>query len=209
MLKSPVRAEEQRLEIAEALVALRAPAAPAWIMARVAAMLAQYFTADLPQSVVAIQAEDWLEAQRNQPQWATTEAVRWWKSADNPDRKRRPLVGDIAGRVGVEMEVLFVADRAVQRQVQRPPAEPQLTLVPTSQPVSLAVRAAVLRGLMNLSTLLVSTCAGPCPWAISDGLQWRIPDTKVGINVVALCAQTNGQPSAGLVCPQRHQQTTA
>jgi hypothetical protein len=51
-----------------------------------------------------MEAEDWREALGEYPQWAIERAVRWWKSADNPDRRRRPLEGDIAARCRIEMD---------------------------------------------------------------------------------------------------------
>ena len=84
-------------------------------MARVAALLSQYYAADVPPSVVSIMAEDWKEELAPYPQWAITSAVRWWKSEANPDRKRRPLEGDISARAKHEMMLVRLASHAVQR----------------------------------------------------------------------------------------------
>jgi len=84
-------------------------------MARVAALLSQYYAADVPQAAVSMMAEDWLEELREYPEWAITKAVRWWKSEANADRKKRPLEGDIAARAKFEMQVVRFADRAVRR----------------------------------------------------------------------------------------------
>lgn len=76
---------------------------PVWCLARVAALLSPYYEKDTPQGVREMEAEDWREALAEFPRWAIERAVRWWKSADNPDRRKRPLEGDIASRCRVEM----------------------------------------------------------------------------------------------------------
>lgn len=82
---------------------LSAPAQPAWTMARIAALLSPYYEKDMPQAVQMMEAQDWAEALAEYPQWVIERAVRWWKSADNPDRRKRPFEGDIAARCDVEM----------------------------------------------------------------------------------------------------------
>lgn len=102
-------------------------------MLRVTALLGQYFTANVPKSVFAMQAEDWLEALRDQPEWAITKAVRWWKSNNNPNFHRKPLEGDIAERVRIEVGVLYVAERALKRGFDaHAQAKPKLTLTDQS-----------------------------------------------------------------------------
>ena len=83
--------------------ALSEPAAVTWSMARVAALLSPYFDKDTPQGVREIEAEDWAEALAKYPSWAIERACRWWKSADNPNRRKRPLEGDIEDRIRYEM----------------------------------------------------------------------------------------------------------
>lgn len=112
---SPIATDEQCDEVANALSVMQEEARPAWIMARVAALLSQYYAADVPPSVVSIMAEDWKEELAPYPQWAITNAVRWWKSEANAERKRRPLEGDISARAKHEMLLVRHADRAVRR----------------------------------------------------------------------------------------------
>lgn len=90
-------------EIKATVAALSEPASPVWIMARVAALLSPYYDKDTPRAVREMEAEDWLEALAQYPQWAIERAVRFWKSADNADRRKKPLEGDIAARCKVEM----------------------------------------------------------------------------------------------------------
>ena len=85
---------------------LSAPASPVWILARVAALLSPYYEKDTPQAVREMEAEDWLASLAGKPEWAITSAVRWWKGPDNPDRRKRPMEGDIAARVAVETQAL-------------------------------------------------------------------------------------------------------
>jgi hypothetical protein len=63
-----------------------------------------YYDRDTPQGIREMEAEDWREALAEYPQWAIERAVRWWKGADNPNRRRRPMEGDIAERCRVEMD---------------------------------------------------------------------------------------------------------
>jgi len=82
---------------------LMVPVEPVWCLARVAALLSPYYEKETPQAVREMEAEDWRDALAEFPRWAIERAVRWWKSADNPDRRKRPLEGDIAARCRIEM----------------------------------------------------------------------------------------------------------
>ena len=90
-------------EVEATVSALSEPCNETWCMARVAALLNPYYDKDTPPAVRRMEAEDWLEALSPYPQWAIERAVRWWKSADNSDRRKKPLEGDIAARCKVEM----------------------------------------------------------------------------------------------------------
>lgn len=90
-------------DIKSAVSEITQPVDPVWCMARVAALLNPYFDKDTPQVVREMDAEDWMEALAPYPQWAIERAVRWWKSEHNPDRRKKPLEGDIAARCKVEM----------------------------------------------------------------------------------------------------------
>lgn len=115
LLKLPIQTDGERDEIVQAIHDLQTPPERAWVMARVAALLSQYYAADVPQSIVKMMAEDWAEAIGDYPQWCITKAVRWWKSADNPERKRRPLEGDIEAICKREYGVVKIAQLALRR----------------------------------------------------------------------------------------------
>lgn len=115
LLQQPIRDEQQLTEIKEGLHAMTAPPRKEWMMARVASLLSQYYAADVPQPIVQMMAEDWAAELEKWPEWAIEKAVRWWKSADNPDRKRRPLEGDISERASVEAGLISVGRLAVKR----------------------------------------------------------------------------------------------
>lgn len=78
-------------------------------MARTASLLSPYYEKDVPQGVRVMEAEDWADALADFPQWAIQKAAQWWKSADNPDRRKRPLEGDIAARARFEMQAVRAA----------------------------------------------------------------------------------------------------
>ena len=100
-------------ELTDMVEAMSKPADVVWTLARVAALLNPYFDKETPQGIREIEAEDWAEAIRQYPQWAIERACRWWKSADNPDRRKRPLEGDIAARIRKEMEAVTVAKKRI------------------------------------------------------------------------------------------------
>lgn len=126
LLPSLRECPKAKAEASSMLPAITAPANPVWVMARVAALLNPYFEKDTPQAVREIEAEDWAVALRGIPQWALENAVRWWKSADNPDRRKRPLEGDIAARCKVEMMAVRAAQinlNATGKTYQPQPSE--------------------------------------------------------------------------------------
>ena len=98
------------------MAALTEPCDETWCMARVAALLSPYYDKGTPEGVRRMEAEDWLEALAEYPQWAIERAVRWWKSADNADRRKKPLEGDIAARCKVEMRGIGAVPGLLQRK---------------------------------------------------------------------------------------------
>lgn len=113
-LRSPLASQAARNEVAATVAALSQPASPVWILARVAALLSPYYEKDTPQAIREMEAEDWLAALEGKPQWAITAAVRWWQGDSNPDRRKRPMQGDIAARVLVETEAIRAGHLRVQ-----------------------------------------------------------------------------------------------
>jgi hypothetical protein len=85
-----------------AIARLMSPCPEAWIAARVLSLLSQYYDRDIPGPVKEMEARDWIAELAGHPQWAIDRACRWWGSADNPYRHRRPLHGDIVARCNVE-----------------------------------------------------------------------------------------------------------
>lgn len=84
------------------------------MMHRVLALLAPYYSNDVPQSLREIEAEDWLVELRQFPEWALVNAARWWKGGDNPDRRKRPLEGDISARCKREIGLISTGRMAVK-----------------------------------------------------------------------------------------------
>lgn len=71
--------------------------------------LEPYFSKDTPQSVKKAEASMWADALGKFPAWAVKRAIYWWQSADNPDRRRRPVFGDIEARARIEVAPLRAA----------------------------------------------------------------------------------------------------
>jgi len=105
----PLDTGMKRNDLAHQADRLSVPASPAWIMARVAALLDQFYEKGVSQQSREFEADDWLAALRGKPRWAIEAAIRWWKGPDNENRRKRPLEGDIAARVYVEMQAVTAA----------------------------------------------------------------------------------------------------
>jgi hypothetical protein len=127
LLRLPQLPKEQWPEmqsVETAVAVLSEPCNPAWCMARVAALLNPYYDKETPPMVRQMEAQDWLEALASYPQWAIERAVRWWKSADNPDRRKKPLEGDIAARCKVEMRGIGAVPKLLNIKAQGRYIEP-------------------------------------------------------------------------------------
>ena len=74
-----------------------------------AGLLEPYYSRDTNQIAKQIEAEMWVQALGAFPFWAVRKAVFWWQSAANPDRRKRPLFGDIEERAGIEMRPVTAA----------------------------------------------------------------------------------------------------
>ena len=115
LLHTPIGSEIERQEIEAKIEALKTPATPKWITGRVATLLAQYFVGNLSEQMMTAIAADWEHELRPYPAWAIANAVRWWMGADNPERRKKPMVGDIAERCVKEMELVRVAEICLNR----------------------------------------------------------------------------------------------
>lgn len=100
-------------------------------LVRVTALLREYFQADTAQSVIEVAAEDWLDALQPFPDWAIRRACRWWQGVDNPDRRKRPLIGDIVGICRNEVALVELARKAIAGPIvaiaDHPPARKRVT----------------------------------------------------------------------------------
>jgi hypothetical protein len=127
-------------------------ASPEWTMARIAALLSPYYEKDVPQAVRIMEAEDWAEALAEYPQWAIQNAVRWWKSEHNHDRRKRPMEGDIAERCRIEVQPVRAAkyylDREIVPVASSAPALPRPSLPDQEerQAISARIMAEVFQG---------------------------------------------------------------
>ncbi|MBL3566168.1 hypothetical protein JMM59_14325 [Rhodovulum sulfidophilum] len=109
VLRSLRVAPAERETAAMIATQLSRPGDPVRTMARVGALLTPYFDKETPRALREIEMEDWADALADFPDWAIERAAKWWKSADNPQRRKRPLEGDIAERCRVEMRAVRAA----------------------------------------------------------------------------------------------------
>uniref|UniRef100_A0A2A3K2R9 Uncharacterized protein n=1 Tax=Alloyangia mangrovi TaxID=1779329 RepID=A0A2A3K2R9_9RHOB len=110
MLQSQRVVPAEREAVQRVVNALSQPADPVRIMARVGALLEPYYDKGTPQSIREIEMEDWADALGKYPYWAIERAAKWWKSEGNPQRRKRPLEGDIAARCKVELMAVRAAE---------------------------------------------------------------------------------------------------
>lgn len=115
LLRRPVATDAEASEIRAGLDHLRKPAPRKWLLGRVTMMLSHYYVAQADEALVKGIAEDWAWELNGLPAWAVSNAVRWWMSGDNPDRRKKPMPGDISEQARKEMAALTVAEVALRR----------------------------------------------------------------------------------------------
>ena len=101
------------------------PADRTWLLARIASLLSPYFEKDTPIGVREMEADDWAQALGKYPRWAINNAVFWWKSSDNPNRRKTPMHGDIEDRVKSEMGVVKLALIKANQPAPTPQEQPE------------------------------------------------------------------------------------
>ena len=115
LLHTQLGSKTERDVLEEAVLKLSTPAPGKWITGRIASLLAQYFQGDISEGMMKSIADDWRHELQEFPAWSIAKAVRWWTGKDNPDRRKKPLPGDIAERAQKELGPLFVARSAIRR----------------------------------------------------------------------------------------------
>ena len=128
-------------------------------MARIAALLVPYYEKDTPQGVRNMEAEDWAVELGNHPQWAVERAVRWWKSEANPDRRKRPLEGDISARCKRETDAVRAATRVLGSPVAPIPQQSPTSEVSDEDKAHRAAVSAEMMGVFNADTSNVGDTA--------------------------------------------------
>lgn len=119
LLPSLKNSKQDRETAHEIAVSLGKPVNNTWLLARVTTLLNPYFEKEMTESLRKMELEDWVRALSGRPQWAIDRAVRWWKSVENPDRRKRPLEGDIAARVNIEMAAVARVRSALRKPVEQ------------------------------------------------------------------------------------------
>lgn len=115
LLEQPISSTEAASELQQQAEFLRRPAPAKWLMGRVLRMLSHYYVADNLDGALDGLAEDWAWELDGLPAWAVSNAVRWWMSSENHDRRKKPMPGDISERAKYEMRGLTVIDIAIKR----------------------------------------------------------------------------------------------
>jgi hypothetical protein len=107
LLHTPLASKIERDALEEAMNKLYTPAPAKWITGRIASLLAQYFQGDISEGMMKSIADDWYHELKDFPAWSIAKAVRWWIGKDNPDRRKKPMTGDIAERAQKELGPLM------------------------------------------------------------------------------------------------------
>lgn len=97
-----------------ALEYLKRPAPSSWIAGRALSLLSHYFISEEDERVAKAKAKDWGDILSGYPAWAINNAAQWWMSMENPERKRKPLPGDIQERAYKEMMGVRAAETVLQ-----------------------------------------------------------------------------------------------
>ncbi|OOY20868.1 hypothetical protein BMI86_10200 [Thioclava sp. DLFJ5-1] len=140
-------AEFDRLN--EIVAQLTRPATREWIVGRMAALLVHYYTAELPEKVNRAIGNDWAHELEGKPAWAISNACRWWMSADNSLRRKKPLPGDISERTDRELARIQTAKVMLERGVQ--PMK-QIEAEPRGQAIPIERRRKVAQELLSKAT---------------------------------------------------------
>jgi len=207
-LESQLSTRSDRDQIAASVQALSVPCDPSWLMARVMALLAPYFTANIPEAVRRIEAGDWLVALSDRPQWAIEKACRWWKGDENPDHRRKPIEGDIADRVRFEMGILAFGamkvreyDAGYAKRIAEPEEAP-----PT--PEQMEQRRAFANGIMSRFGYLKAMPKPPRPQSSADRNEpppspEEIAETMAVVNANAAARQAESDRRASVAAEIR------
>ncbi len=94
------------------------------LLVHVTLLLSGYQT-NLPEEALRAEVGYWAKAIADLPEWALEAACRWWRSADNPWRHRRPIEGDIVAHARQEMAFLHVARLRIE-EFDGAPAETEI-----------------------------------------------------------------------------------
>lgn len=126
LLHTPLDSKINRDALEDAIKKLCTPAPAKWVTGRIASLLSQYYIAELPANslnarkaeisadIMTSIADDWYSELKVFPAWSIAKAVRWWIGKDNPDRRKKPMAGDIAERAQKELGPIIVARTAVK-----------------------------------------------------------------------------------------------
>ncbi len=124
------------------------PAPGKWISGRIVTLLSHYFVAQTDQRVVEAMATDWVETLRKYPAWAIHNACRWWISAENEWRHRKPLPGDIEDRCKIELAPVRAA-KIMTALGPTPDPEPIRQIAPEDVERRKAVAEEIMRTFAN------------------------------------------------------------
>mgnify|MGYP003656552509 FL=1 len=130
LLHTRLNSKTERDVLQDAVDKFSKPAPKKWIIGRIAALLLQYFQGEISEQMMRVIADDWCHEMQEFPAWAIAKSVRWYISRINPDRRRKPLPGDISDIAQRELGPIFAAKSAIRRfdqgvvlRIEEAPAE--------------------------------------------------------------------------------------
>ena len=130
LLHTQLNSKTERDVLQDAVDKFSKPAPKKWITGRIAALLLQYFQGEISERMMRVIADDWCREMQEFPAWAIAKSVRWYISRINPDRRRKPLPGDISDIAQRELGPIFAAKSAIRRfdqgvvlRIEEAPAE--------------------------------------------------------------------------------------
>lgn len=126
LLERPIGGTAELMQMRTDILQLQIPTTRRWVAGRVATLMSQYFVSSAGADIMEGIAEDWIAELEDLPSWAIQKACQWWMGHQNPDRRKRPLAGDISLIARKEMGIVRVAEMAVERHLE---GKPPLRLV--------------------------------------------------------------------------------
>ena len=123
--RSRVKDQAEADDILFCCEVLSKPVVEDHLIARVVQFIgSHYYVPDAGDGLAKGMINDWIEELQGFPEWALSDAFKWWISSENPKRSKKPVPGDISDRAHSQMAFVRVARIAAQKYTSAPSGTP-------------------------------------------------------------------------------------